>query len=1235
MGRLAALKAAADAAAADRQMQFNIGDALAKVEALKAAMSGMKMGGIDMSALNASLMSIKSKMQSLGIADIADVNVQPGRLMTQLQLIKRLINQAGISDVLDFNLTPATLAGQLDKLGHVAYDIPIKFDLSRMPQLGQIGTERIPLIYDLSHLPQYGKTMPILKVPANIDVKEFTQAGETMSVLRIPSQIDVKSIVSGGPTQTILKGLPGIDLSNVPTAGAFNAIAQGEDHMAQSTIRLGSALRNADQGFSPLMQSMLRMAGTVGEVDKYMSGFGNIMDMLAMHGISLADILTNYLVPGFSLAVGKGLAFGNILGNMVTSGAISAAVAMGKLNDSVSKGEPMWVSANNLWFGLGGKLQLFGGALSSLGLPKWIAMASGLHMLTDGIIEVGATLIPAAVGLGAFAVSAIDATNVIQNHFVNMDKVIDMTNQSVYPLTGAFSRMNEAAKPQVYVLLGEGLQIVNHNAGTLQGIAQGAGKALDDLGARFTYAMDSGNGFSQFTRNSSSDLAGWGNLIGNIGGILGNFLKQVPGYAEVLLNMAGATTHFIESITGSGIGQAVLGIGLAAHGFLLYAGLIGTGASVLISKTLPMLGSAFGLVAKGIGSLGFNVVADEVGMFGSSITGLSSLPWGWITIAAAGIGFLVYQLVSAKSAAQQFADAVQKTITSVKLDVLGTTLSADALNYADALAKATDQTKALQKATGTTHLEMIGHNQVETVTTYSDATYTAMNNVADYGAALRQVQGDQAIYNANLAQANKVFGTSANSLEALTNAGITTAQMLTTSKQQMAENIIQAQAYNDAIKAVTNGTGQYGAAMNALSGPEQFMGDMLKNIQQITQAQDTLMQTVTGSETSFNTFALGQETLASNFGLTAAQAQGLTHHLGDLTLKSTTAGAVMGGLNQASLTLSQSFYQQVGNAQKVIDALEQGEMPANKMTAAVGALAGQLVPFAQNDEAARATLVAMINDAIGPGTVSLQSLNTWVKQNATSMDGLNSIIEQATVKTGTLANVLQNQLNIQFDAALLKSSGASKAVQTLADAITNTGDSSVATTNARVNLINDLIKTGMSSQDATTYVDGLQKKIDGMHGSQVTVGVNTNGYTVTQTLQQMIDSLHGKTIYVGVQAIGATQLATGMLNGLFATGGIVGGIPYAASGGHRSGLTMVGELGPELVRLPAGSQVYPHGVTPGYANQGGGWDGSAMDVNLVVSSMGQSSFEKFMLEMIRNFVRVKGNGNVQTAFGHK
>ena len=83
-----------------------------------------------------------------------------------------------------------------------------------------------------------------------------------------------------------------------------------------------------------------------------------------------------------------------------------------------------------------------------------------------------------------------------------------------------------------------------------------------------------------------------------------------------------------------------------------------------------------------------------------------------------------------------------------------------------------------------------------------------------------------------------------------------------------------------------------------------------------------------------------------------------------------------------------------------------------------------------------------------------------------------------------------------------------------------------------------------------------------------------------------------------------------------------------ASGGPASGWNWVGEHGRELVRLPPGSQVYPHGTSESMAGAGG-----TQLIQLQIASGGQSQVEQFMLFMIRNLVRIKGGGDVQKAFG--
>ncbi|MEV0382890.1 hypothetical protein [Nonomuraea sp. NPDC050643] len=85
-----------------------------------------------------------------------------------------------------------------------------------------------------------------------------------------------------------------------------------------------------------------------------------------------------------------------------------------------------------------------------------------------------------------------------------------------------------------------------------------------------------------------------------------------------------------------------------------------------------------------------------------------------------------------------------------------------------------------------------------------------------------------------------------------------------------------------------------------------------------------------------------------------------------------------------------------------------------------------------------------------------------------------------------------------------------------------------------------------------------------------------------------------------------------------------------ASGGVAGGMTLVGERGPELVRLPFGSQVTSANQTAAALAAGGG--SGTLTVVLEVRG-GQSEFDRFMAAWIRRFVRVKGGGSVQTAFG--
>ncbi|WP_433232412.1 phage tail tape measure protein [Micromonospora sp. CA-248260] len=86
-------------------------------------------------------------------------------------------------------------------------------------------------------------------------------------------------------------------------------------------------------------------------------------------------------------------------------------------------------------------------------------------------------------------------------------------------------------------------------------------------------------------------------------------------------------------------------------------------------------------------------------------------------------------------------------------------------------------------------------------------------------------------------------------------------------------------------------------------------------------------------------------------------------------------------------------------------------------------------------------------------------------------------------------------------------------------------------------------------------------------------------------------------------------------------------IPFLAKGGTitNSGMAVVGENGPELLNLNRGAQVTPLSRSSG-GNGGGG------TVVLEFSS-GGDPLDDLLIQLIRKYVRVKGRGDVQIAFG--
>lgn len=283
------------------------------------------------------------------------------------------------------------------------------------------------------------------------------------------------------------------------------------------------------------------------------------------------------------------------------------------------------------------------------------------------------------------------------------------------------------------------------------------------------------------------------------------------------------------------------------------------------------------------------------------------------------------------------------------------------------------------------------------------------------------------------------------------------------------------------------------------------------------------------------------------------------------------AGASFGYLNKQSLTLAADFYSSaIPAAQKLIDSLNMQAVSTGDLTKVVATSSVQLLQYAGKNETARATVVALINNALGPGTVSLKTLDSWVKQNSTSLGGFNQIVAESTIKAGSLAGVLQNQLNAQFRADLLASSGANNALRNFTDAITHGGTETQRFASARAVLIRDLENTGLSAKDATGFVNGLQRQVDTLHGKSATIALLGNGsYKITE---------NGSTFVI-------TQ---GGLNSPHAAGGIIrDGVPYHGNPGDDVLISAKrGELIVPEHMVKAGAADRFRGRLPGFAAGG-------------------------------------------------
>jgi hypothetical protein len=119
-----------------------------------------------------------------------------------------------------------------------------------------------------------------------------------------------------------------------------------------------------------------------------------------------------------------------------------------------------------------------------------------------------------------------------------------------------------------------------------------------------------------------------------------------------------------------------------------------------------------------------------------------------------------------------------------------------------------------------------------------------------------------------------------------------------------------------------------------------------------------------------------------------------------------------------------------------------------------------------------------------------------------------------------------------------------------------------------------------AAETALSWIPGLGGKLK---------GARSKFEQFKEDVNRQLAGIHDKTVKVNIQQV--FSVVGEVLSGIGAI--IAGSIPHRATGGIGGGLTMVGERGRELVRLPQGSSTIPNGTTEAMLASGGGGGGGA------------------------------------------
>lgn len=742
------------------------------------------------------------------------------------------------------------------------------------------------------------------------------------------------------------------------------------------------------------------------------------------------------------------------------------------------------VLAGGGWFGLTARLALFGGLM-----PGVLGHIAGWHILLDAIVEVLAILIPSIVtliaGLAAFgAVGSASAQQVYQR-LQAVRTASTATGQAIAPLTGQLQAMQDAARPQVWQLYGDVLTVVNNKTGLFGKLAQETGTVVDRLAARFTvFATSANKGLTTFFTVGGQDLAQLGRVLLNLGSALFNLIKvtQDTHIDQIFLQFLVAVSGLIGLIAKLPVPLLAVAVGL--HALWLWGGLATTIVLQLLSPlralALALGGVAAAESAGGLASLGKDASAwarlkagltDIVNGFAAlpARVGLASKASREAGAAAGSAAAAIDEEAAAMSgAAAGSGELAAASSTLLGIPIVGWILAAVAALgiYAFKVFTANDNTQkwilSLDKTlAATSSYKLIGQT-VADLAAVTGALAAAQRGGAGNATELSAAQADLSAKLGteldHVGQVAHAYGTSLpGALNLLQVAGVKTSDLFTAQGKVWAADLQQ-------VRGLVAGYAAMGQGLTQLQGDVSVQlvmnADQLAQMQKLNTAWDQWITLVTSGESAFVTMQQDLATANANAAVT---------------------GAAMGGLNAQSLTLRASFLALLPQAGQVLDAirsqsavLQNGAAGTKILTNATKDLAAELIPLAGNNQAARASVLALVQEA-NPAITTWQALTKWVGNEGaagaasnldTIMTRLETPVSNLAADAAKLTTALQSELNPAMANAEFTALGGQQAFNAFATDLLKFGPGSRQTITAGRSVAEILLSINKNSSAA-------------------------------------------------------------------------------------------------------------------------------------------------------------------------